>query len=134
MAKTNVNEINRNVYDIKNKDEYDFKIEKGLSKMYRRIFAVKKKKKVTLITKSTFSFIASSAPSYTTSTVGLLMILSKITYSTFTALSASTTSDKAPHILAEFLPVTTRAFLPNFEKAPAFSAMQLSPSKTLVGI
>ena len=31
MAKTNVEEINRNIYDIKNKDEYDFKIKKGLT-------------------------------------------------------------------------------------------------------
>ena len=30
--KTNLDEINRNVYDIKNKDEYDFKIQKGLTK------------------------------------------------------------------------------------------------------
>ena len=30
--KTKLDEINRNVYDIKNKDEYDFKIQKGLTK------------------------------------------------------------------------------------------------------
>ncbi len=30
--KTNIDEINRNIYDIKNKDSYDFKIKKGLSK------------------------------------------------------------------------------------------------------
>ena len=30
--KTQVEEINRNIYDIKNKDEYDFKIQKGLNK------------------------------------------------------------------------------------------------------
>ena len=30
--KTNLDEINRNIYDIKNKDEYDFKIQKGLTK------------------------------------------------------------------------------------------------------
>ena len=30
--KTNLDEINRNVYDIKNKDEYEFKIQKGLTK------------------------------------------------------------------------------------------------------
>ena len=30
--KTNLEEINRNIYDIKNKDEYDFKIKKGLTK------------------------------------------------------------------------------------------------------
>ena len=29
--KTNLEEINRNIYDIKNKDEYDFKIKKGLT-------------------------------------------------------------------------------------------------------
>ena len=29
--KTNLDEINRNIYDIKNKDEYDFKIKKGLT-------------------------------------------------------------------------------------------------------
>ena len=28
MSKTNLEEINRNIYDIKNKDEYDFKIKK----------------------------------------------------------------------------------------------------------
>ena len=31
MSKTNIDEINRNIYDIKNKDEYDFKIKKGLT-------------------------------------------------------------------------------------------------------
>ena len=31
MSKTNLEEINRNIYDIKNKDEYDFKIKKGLT-------------------------------------------------------------------------------------------------------
>ena len=30
--KTKLEEINRNIYDIKNKDEYDFKIQKGLTK------------------------------------------------------------------------------------------------------
>ena len=30
--KTNLEEINRNIYDIKNKDEYEFKIQKGLTK------------------------------------------------------------------------------------------------------
>ena len=29
--KTNVEEINRNIYDIKNQDDYDFKIKKGLT-------------------------------------------------------------------------------------------------------
>ena len=32
MSKAKIEEINRNIYDIKNKDEYDFKIEKGLTK------------------------------------------------------------------------------------------------------
>ncbi len=32
MSKTNIDEINRNIYDFKNKDEYDFKIKKGLTK------------------------------------------------------------------------------------------------------
>ena len=32
MSKTKVEEINRNIYDIKNKDEYDFKIQKGLNR------------------------------------------------------------------------------------------------------
>ncbi len=31
MGKTKVNDINRNIYDIKNKDEFDFKIKKGLN-------------------------------------------------------------------------------------------------------
>ena len=32
MSKTNIDEINRNIYDVKNKDEYYFKIKKGLTK------------------------------------------------------------------------------------------------------
>ena len=32
MAKTKVDEINRNIYDIKNNDDYEFKIRKGLTK------------------------------------------------------------------------------------------------------
>ena len=32
MAKTKVDEINRNIYDIKNKDEYEFKMDKGLTR------------------------------------------------------------------------------------------------------
>ena len=32
MGKTKINDINRNIYDIKNKDDYDFKMKKGLSK------------------------------------------------------------------------------------------------------
>ncbi len=31
MKKISLNEMNRNIYDIKNKDEYDFKIKKGLT-------------------------------------------------------------------------------------------------------
>ena len=31
MTKTKLDEINRNIYDIKNKDNYDFKIKKGLT-------------------------------------------------------------------------------------------------------
>lgn len=31
MSKTKLDEINRNIYDIKNKDDYDFKIKKGLT-------------------------------------------------------------------------------------------------------
>ena len=30
--KTKIDEINRNIYDIKNKDDYEFKIQKGLTK------------------------------------------------------------------------------------------------------
>ncbi len=30
--KTNVEDINRNIYDIKNKDKYEFKMQKGLNK------------------------------------------------------------------------------------------------------
>ena len=29
MSKTKLDEINRNIYDIKNKDEYDFKMKKA---------------------------------------------------------------------------------------------------------
>ena len=43
MSKTNIEEINRNIYDIKNKDEYDYKIKKGLTERnYRRNFKTKK--------------------------------------------------------------------------------------------
>ena len=31
MAKTKVDDIDRNIYDIKNKDDYDYKIKKGLT-------------------------------------------------------------------------------------------------------
>ena len=32
MAKTNIEDIDRNIYDIKNKDNYEFKMQKGLNK------------------------------------------------------------------------------------------------------
>ena len=32
MAKTQVEEINRNIYDKKNQDDYEFKMQKGLSR------------------------------------------------------------------------------------------------------
>ncbi|MBR3673573.1 MAG: Fe-S cluster assembly protein SufB [Clostridia bacterium] len=32
MAKTQLEELNRNIYDIKNKDDYDYKIQKGITK------------------------------------------------------------------------------------------------------
>ena len=32
MAKTKVDDINRNIYDIKNKDDYEFKMKKGLNR------------------------------------------------------------------------------------------------------
>lgn len=32
MSKTKIEELNRNIYDIKNKDDYDFKIQKGLTR------------------------------------------------------------------------------------------------------
>lgn len=32
MSKTSLEEISRNIYDIKNKDEYDYKIKKGLTR------------------------------------------------------------------------------------------------------
>ena len=31
MAKTKIEEINRNIYDIKDKDNYEFKMQKGLN-------------------------------------------------------------------------------------------------------
>ena len=31
MSKTKLEEINRNIYDIKNEDKYDYKIKKGLT-------------------------------------------------------------------------------------------------------
>ena len=38
MSKTKIEEINRNIYDIKNKDEYDFKIKKNRSVLSTTIF------------------------------------------------------------------------------------------------
>ena len=32
MAKTQIEEINRNIYEIKNQDDYEFKMQKGLSR------------------------------------------------------------------------------------------------------
>ena len=32
MSKTQVDDIDRNIYDIKNKDDYEFKMQKGLSR------------------------------------------------------------------------------------------------------
>ena len=32
MSKTQVDDINRNIYDIKNKDDYEFKMKKGLNR------------------------------------------------------------------------------------------------------
>ena len=32
MSKTKIEDINRNIYDIKNKDDYDYKIKKGLTR------------------------------------------------------------------------------------------------------
>ena len=34
MSKTKLEEINRNIYDMKNKDEYEFKIKKGSPTFY----------------------------------------------------------------------------------------------------
>ena len=42
MSKTNIDEINRNIYDVKNKDEYDFKIKKGLTKKSSKKYLNKK--------------------------------------------------------------------------------------------
>ena len=42
MKKTEINDINRNIYDIKNKDEYDYKIQKGLDEgIVREISKIK---------------------------------------------------------------------------------------------
>ena len=43
MSKTQVNEIDRNIYDIKNKDDYEFKMQKGLSREIVEQISKKKK-------------------------------------------------------------------------------------------
>ena len=46
MSKTKVDDVNRNIYDIKNKDEYDYKMQKGLDeKIVREISSMKKEPK-----------------------------------------------------------------------------------------
>lgn len=46
MSKTKVDDINRNIYDIKNKDEYDYKMQKGLDEsIVREISSMKKEPK-----------------------------------------------------------------------------------------
>ena len=42
MSKTNLQEINRNIYDIKNKDKYEYKIKKGLTKEIIEGYKVKR--------------------------------------------------------------------------------------------
>ena len=50
--KTKIEEINRNIYDIKDKDNYEFKMEKGLVKLILK--EVKKKKKHQLLLEGKF--------------------------------------------------------------------------------
>ena len=46
MNKTKVNDINRNIYDIKNKDDYDYKMKIGLDeRIVREISKMKKEPK-----------------------------------------------------------------------------------------
>jgi len=46
MAKTKIDDVNRNIYDIKNKDEYDYKMQKGLDEgIVREISEMKKEPK-----------------------------------------------------------------------------------------
>ena len=46
MSKTKVDDINRNIYDIKNKDEYDYKMQKGLDEsIVREISSMKNEPK-----------------------------------------------------------------------------------------
>ena len=42
MSKTKLDEINRNIYDIKNRDDYEFKIKKGLTPQIIEEISVKK--------------------------------------------------------------------------------------------
>ena len=53
--KTKLEEINRNIYDIKNKDEYDFKIKKGLT---REVISMAKVALITGITGQDGSYLA----------------------------------------------------------------------------
>ena len=85
------------------------------------------------MTKSTSSSIAVSAPSYTHSTVGLLITLSNMTYSILFFSSAYLTSSSAPLNFADFLPVTISAFFPIL-KTSLFSLTQSFPTITFVGI
>ena len=43
MSRTRIEDINRNIYDVKNKDEYEFKIKKGLTKEIVEEISKKKK-------------------------------------------------------------------------------------------
>ena len=44
MARTQIDEINRNIYDIKNQDDYEFKMQKGLNREI--VEEISKRKKV----------------------------------------------------------------------------------------
>ena len=46
MSKTQLEEINQNIYDFKNADNFDFKMEKGLSEKIVRDIS-KQKKEIT---------------------------------------------------------------------------------------
>ena len=43
MSKTKIDNVNRNIYDIKNKDEYDYKMQKGLDEAIVREISERKK-------------------------------------------------------------------------------------------
>ena len=43
MSKTKIDDVNRNIYDIKNKDEYDYKMQKGLDEAIVREISERKK-------------------------------------------------------------------------------------------